>query len=81
MIYYTSRKVQISCIAPNTISIFFPAFRWIERVPEISLESVTDRKDNDIAKRLLSIDYNAEIIWLRYVKLTILVEYKKHKMF
>ena len=49
----------------------FPAFRWIERVPEISLESVVDRKDNDIAKRLLSIDYNAEIIWLRYVELTI----------
>ena len=40
-------------------------------MPEISLESVVDRKDNDIAKRLLSIDYNAEIIWLRYVKLTI----------
>ena len=41
-------------------------------MPEISLESVVDRKDNDIAKRLLSIDYNAEIIWLRYVELTIL---------
>ena len=50
----------------------FPAFRWIERVPEISLESVVDRKDNDIAKRLLSIDYNAEISWLRYVKLMII---------
>lgn len=34
-------------------------------MPEISLESVVDRKDNDIAKRLLSIDYNAEIGWLR----------------
>ena len=72
MIYYTFVfKLVVSCIAPSTISIFFPAFRWIERVPEISLESVVDRKDNDIAKRLLSIDYNAEISWLRYVKWTI----------
>jgi len=39
--------------------------RWTERVSEVSLESVVDRKDKEIAKRLLAIDYNAEISWLR----------------
>ena len=40
-------------------------FRWAERVSEVELKSVTDPKETDIAKRLLSIDYNAEIAWLK----------------
>ena len=40
-------------------------FRWTERVPQITLNSVNDPKEKEIAKRLLSIDYKAEITWLR----------------
>ena len=39
--------------------------RWTERVKDVSLELIDDRKDKEIAKRLLAIDYNAEISWLR----------------
>ena len=45
--------------------LFYENFRWSERVSEITTHSMTDRKVKEIADRLLSIDYNAEILWLR----------------
>ena len=50
-------------ISPN--AFVFTVFRWAERVSEVELKSVTDPKETEIAKRLLSIDYNAEITWLK----------------
>ena len=61
----TSRLTVYCFLWIQYFKLLFVIFRWTERVSEVSLESVVDRKDKDIAKRLLAIDYNAEIAWLR----------------